>query len=714
MTPQFRFTMYHPTVSAGGTVVVQPLGWKDASISLTRDPKFHSLVEYFKGSFIWYGNARQFIRDVEDIGPDEQLRVLIELYFSTWVTLFDGLIEISQLEDLSKKESFYKIQAPIIRNDFWAKFINRMGTSINLQATVDLEGNARTAVNKITLPQPGQILNKRTSYFGSQAYNDSDTGTSFSGRIQIGFEKEFDNIDDTFVIPFLYTTGIPEALVKIKELGDVTVTVDGDIHIIITADQNVDSVSASISRRLNLAAEAGIDGDTLTPGTTSVDEIIPISGTYTFTGLVIDDEIKVYGTFAITLASSGSITYEIGFENLRILFEQATVYQDTTTDAYLLKDAAESLLSKITGNDGVLVSNVLDTCYGLNAILRGKHNRGLLFANGAFTMSFDEWWSGAEPILNLGLGYTSNANEIEIEKKDEFYDPSPVVFIPNVSDLVRKYDQSKYIKDIEIGYNKWSTESDDGIDDPQTLRKYRTKFTTIGEEFSKKSNFYAASLGIEKARRNRIADGKDDSEDEDILIINVKPDGENYTPVLGTDFNAVTNLLNSSSRYNIRHSCARMLKRWQKFLQGCLSHTTGEYFYFSGGEGNYKMTSQFETTDCESTDDPEPTLAEDQDIAVDETNFDFIPKLYTAKVPMSKSTYDTILANRKKAIGISQTTVNFLPMHIIDFDYKIMGGYAELELLLASDITVTPEGFILQEDGNMILMEDGTSGILIE
>jgi len=54
-------------------------------------------------------------------------------------------------------------------------------------------------------------------------------------------------------------------------------------------------------------------------------------------------------------------------------------------------------------------------------------------------------------------------------------------------------------------------------------------------------------------------------------------------------------------------------------------------------------------------------------------------------------------------------------MHILDFDYKIFGGYADLLLLQASASTVTPGAdVILQEDGNAILMEDGSSNILIE
>jgi len=738
MTPQFRFTMYHPTVSAGGTVVTQPLGWKDATISLTRDPKFHSLIEYFKGSFVWYGSARQFIMDVEDIGPDEQLRILIELYISSWVTLFDGLIEVSQLEDISKKETFYKTTAPIIRNDFWAKFINRLTTPVNLQAAVDLDGNLRTAVNKITLPLPNQIVQKsfqRQIDWADNVLRTLDetaiiaadvSGTTTQYLLFSNANVVVDEIEERAEYGTILTTTKPtldnKYLIKAKFAGEHIFEASIRYTIILSASRTF-----AVKWYRAIKSEGVITETQIGSTQSGTDSLITDDGARVLsltTDLLIGDEFYIYGEIVIGSAvgtmsffpdydSDLGAPYSPVYTELEITAK--TIFQDTTTDAYLLKDAAESILSKITGNDGVLVSNVLDACQGLNAIARGKHIRGYSFTDKAFTMSFDDWWKGAEPILNLGLGYTENADEIEIEVKDEFYDPTPVVFIPNVSNLVRKYDTPKYLKNIEVGYVKWSTESGSGIDDPQTVRDYRTKFATIGQDYTIKSNFYGASLGIEQARRNRIEVGKDDKLDEDICIINVKSDGGGgYEPVLGTDFNAVTGLLNSDTRYNIRHACARILKRWQKFLQGCLAHTTGEYFYFAGGEGNYEMTSQFETTDCEATDDPEPVLAEDQDIAVDETNFDFIPQLYTAKVPMSKSTYDTILANRKRALGISQTTINFLPMHILDLDYKIFGGYAELQLLLANNTPVTPESFILQEDGNMILMEDGTSGILME
>ena len=51
INPHTRFTFFHATVSPTGTVVNQPVGWRDASLSLVRDPKGHSLVEFFKNSF---------------------------------------------------------------------------------------------------------------------------------------------------------------------------------------------------------------------------------------------------------------------------------------------------------------------------------------------------------------------------------------------------------------------------------------------------------------------------------------------------------------------------------------------------------------------------------------------------------------------------------------------------------------------------------------
>ena len=93
-------------------------------------------------------------------------------------------------------------------------------------------------------------------------------------------------------------------------------------------------------------------------------------------------------------------------------------------------------------------------------------------------MSFDE--VVGEPIrsLFLGLGYTEVAGVKRSRSKTaRFYDKLPVVNISNVNNLVRRYDLEKIYKSIEIGYKKGvGSESESGIDDPQTKRFYNTDF----------------------------------------------------------------------------------------------------------------------------------------------------------------------------------------------------------------------------------------------
>jgi len=731
MTPSTRFTFFHDTVSPSGTVVNQPLGWRDIVLSLTRDPAFHSLVEYFKGGFVWYGSARTFIMDCEDAdGPEVKIRCLIEIrYAATWSTIFDGLIDVSQKEELSMANRFYKYAAPIIRNDFWATFMNRRTTKVDLQATVDLEGNARTAVNKITLPLPGQKIVKEY-YAETFQYDDptrheesmlyefvSGTGNLGVINLPIVTKKTLTQLREGSQNTFaLYVDDYRDQLAKLIADDDGEVTID--FSIVLANNPFGVPYGGSTKPTTNNIVKFKVGGTSYgvtqtNYGSAGVDgrSVYTYSGTHTIKKGQFIELYMSCGTEDVYICFSGL------YEDTYISMSSVTTYVDTTTDAYLIKDAFESVLSKIIGQNSVIESTMFTTCKRLNAVFRGIHGRGFAFADKPFTTSFDELWKGFEPVANIGLGYTEVAGvkKIQIENKSFFYGQTPSVFLSNVSGLTRRYDLEKHYKTIEVGYSKRFIEAAGGVDDPQTLSSWRTKFRTIGSDLKIISTFFLASLGIEQNRRNRVELNKDGKIDEDIIMVAVKEDGSNYTPEIGTDFNAVSDLLNSDTRYNIRHTCARVFKRWQSFIQGCLQHTTSEYFYYSGGEGNRTMSSQFETTDCEATDDPEPVLVEDADIAVSTTDYLFIPKVFKCKVPMSKVTYDAILADKENAIAISQDATTFIPMHILDFDYKIFGGYADLLLLQASASTVTPGAdVILQEDGNAILMEDGTSNILIE
>ncbi len=728
--------MFNDTVSPSGTVVNQPLGWKDIAISLERDTEYHSLIEYFAGSFVWYGAAREFIKLCEVTeGPVSKVRVLIEIKYNvTWDTLFDGKIDVSERENVSIAGTPYKYNAPIVRDDFWSRFISRRDTPVDLSESVDLDGNARAVISKIVLPLPTQII--QTGYLRDVNYNDDNLGLFIPAQATIpttsyllfGTDRkvlsEIENIENAETsITNSFPPDDKKYVLKAKFDGSYRIEANIRYAIIFSGSVNWDirwyynkNIGGTLTETQIGATQSGT-GSTITEDIVkSVDVSID---------LLTGDEVYIYGKLVISAGTN--VTYFPDYDSdfgapftpvySYLKITALTVFKDTETDAFLIKDAAESILSKIVGQDSVVSSTFFSTCKRLYAIMKLKHVRGYAFAQKAVFMTWNDWWKGAEPILNLGLGYSEVAGvkKIKIGSKEEFYNPTPIVFLNNVSGLTDTYDNTKHYNTITTGFETWSAESKSGIDDPQTkVTRAVPFFDTIGNKLDKLSKWYAASLGIESKRRLRVDLSKDDSLDETIAVIALKEDGADYLPEVGTDFASVGGLLNSDTRYNIRLTCGRIFKRWQKFIQGMLWFTSGLNFEFASGEGNYSVTSTLDDADCE-TDLGDQTLTESSAIAVDPNNYSYIPKQFKkARAPMAWETYKTIIANKENALGISAIDGSYLPMHIISLKFSLFKGYVDLTLLQASNSPVTPEGdYILMEDGNIILDENG-DGILME
>lgn len=144
----------------------EPDGWKEAVMKLARDKEFHSLVEFFDGSFIFYGDngvvngGLDFIEYYEITrGVDVNLEILIEIApdDETYEQCFFGQLDLSLAERLPKN----KFRIPIIRDNFWSKFNSRIKTPVDLQAAVDLDGNPVTPV------EPAEIIltDQKVTYF---------------------------------------------------------------------------------------------------------------------------------------------------------------------------------------------------------------------------------------------------------------------------------------------------------------------------------------------------------------------------------------------------------------------------------------------------------------------------------------------------------------------------------------------------------------------
>lgn len=696
MTPQFRFTFFHSVVSPSGTIVKEPVGWKESALSLERDAVWHSLVEYFKGTFVWIGNARTFLNNIkETYGPDELVRVQIEInYGDAWETLFDGLVDISQSVDISKNGKFYKLQAPIIRDDFWTKFMSRKSIPVDLTASVDLDGNARTAVNPILLDLPGQLI---TLEYSGRLQDATILGAwSHYYTLAVGEYGYIDlpvllknRINDKNSIPLQDSAIEPNELFTLTESGDYNI----ESEIIVASSPTLPSSQVNdLEVYIRVNGDAPIAFTKTQLGTNPADGRTKFEYLDTLT-LNKGDQLRIYFSNTSLFSAVNFYWTNLYFSFLDI--DVTTDYPKTQTNAYKIKDAAESILSKIIGQDSVLVSNKLDTCSGYNALAKGIHVRGNSMTTKKPFMSLDEWWAGVNPLYCLGLGY--DGTNIEIEAREDFYNKIPVLYFSAAANIEKKVHLDKYYKSVEIGFEKWSAESESGVDDPQTKKTYSTPFKSIGKDEKVLSKFIGASLAIEQTRRNRVEAGKDWRLDEDWLLIALKSDDSVET---GADFDSITGLLNSDSRYNVRHGVARIFTRWQKWFQGCLQNKVGQDFKFTKGEGNYEMVSTNPSGDCE----PILTLAEDQDIEITD-DFIHLGDEFKVTLPMRYASYKIVNSNRKKAVAIP-IDGQWFACHILNLDFKIMGGICEANVLLA-DETPLESINIIQESGEEIITEDG-------
>jgi hypothetical protein len=374
------------------------------------------------------------------------------------------------------------------------------------------------------------------------------------------------------------------------------------------------------------------------------------------------------------------------------------LFQDTTAEGFRIHEALNSIIDKITGTSASLYSEYLgrtdsqvrtyadDGCGSAYGLFKGVNIRGYLLSAKQNAMSLMDWWTGGDPIFCLGLGYETiiegglPKKVIIVEKAEAFFDPTPSIDIPFAENITRRYDLDSFYKSVTVGFSIGSILSGSGIDDPQTQRTWYTRFKTIGNDISQLSSWFAGSYGIEETRRQQSLKLGDDwrIDNNDVVIALNKT--TMVDPELDENFDSITNLLNQTTRYNVRLSATRCFLRWLKFLSGCLQIGVDNTFKFASGEGNYDMTTELKNTDCEY-DAGIVTVDEKGDFAAS-ADYLYTPGVYEVTLPMEHSQYATITANKKKAIRISPTDNGFITCFILNMSWLPVHGRTDKCIVL--------------------------------
>lgn len=696
--PVFKFTLSHSVL--GSLSISEPDGWKDAKLKLERHPDFHSLIEYFEGGFIYYGEdnvdigGADFIRQVESTyGFDADIVETIDVSFdgTIYENIFTGLKDLTLLQEVKDN----KIEVPTIRNSLWTKFISRLDVPVNLRSTTDLDGNPVSPVEPIDINLPSQKL--RQQYQGSLG----DVSTFIEDTVnytipdnqygQIDFTNEtLNEIENKFNLPTVSNSQRPVPLFELEFAGayqfNITIFTSTDVLLGSSTDPNLDvRIQINDDSAITLAkVNLGING---------------INGTTRHTynailNLEKNDSVRLYFFNNNATGTSYSFVYQVS-SSMSIIAD--TIFPSTEAKGFYIHDVFAGIVQRICGSNS-FYSDILgrtDTnvrqyssngCYSLFGILKGLQIRGYLLDEKIFSISFNQVWKGANAIFNLGLGpeTISGIEYIRLESKSHFYDPTSIsLLISNVREISREYDTSRIFNSLQFGYTKWQSEDSSSIDDTQTKREYSTIIKKVNNKLTQHSDFIAASLAIEITRRKKLKKGEDYKYDDDNFIIHLFNDDvspDRYRPELNENFNSITGLLNSNTRYNTILSPVRSILRWGNFWNGCLQKYQSSSLKFVSGEGNYDMISDYNCTsgnECLAIIcDP---ISEKQDIQLGSPSnygrlfgYLHLPLLYTVEIiNFSWDDYLLIRNNLNKPIAVSQNLDNYKRFFIKELTFEL-------------------------------------------
>jgi hypothetical protein len=502
---------------------------------------------------------------------------------------------------------------------------------------------------------------------------------------------------------------------------DAIYTNDGDESVDITVTYNFVGTIEELSpliRGFQLLIRYKVDNTFYGTGSTTLQSYTPFIDIVG--GVQYTENINISGSFGITVTSGKSFylfaefnSYDTGgifnpsplitfnFSTAEVILEQASTTEETTSKAFAVFEAGAHIARMITDQNDSFRSNYFgrtnsepfaydeNGCGAFTAITNGFMVRGYPIDpndtnSRTIRMSMNDYFRGLNAIWNLGLGIEKDGDDyfIVVDTKDYFYDVATTILtLNNVPNLKRSEAPEYYYNRINAGYELWETEFTAGLDEFNSKRQFDTGIKSIDNTLEIISPLVASGYRIERARRNRFTDAfsEDSEDDEDNYIICLNRDLYAGEPVLGAaekdeNFNDVQNINSRETAYNLRISPMRNIIRHSNLINSGLTKYAGREIKFTSGEGNYKMTSEFDSDNCPGNWNNN-SIGENENFAWDDAdNTDstpiWLPEILEFQYPLTLTQFKAIEANPKGVINVSDSDTGHIKGFILELKYK--------------------------------------------
>lgn len=694
----WRFYFRDELVSPSWVEVEEPEGWDALEESLQRSDLYSGLDNTYSDSLIFSLTGANY------------LEAKFVLYS------FDGLIDfkaeytcnsvVEQTIQGIVNLAFYKneqgrISVNFEDTSFQRKFLSRIETPVNLENDESIEGAAITSLTREEIRAHSKQINFTAQYNVNSALrnlhftdrpNAHTTPWSFIGGDIVGATEP------TTTEP----SGAGRSILVNNTSVEQNITIEGRVII---------SPLASITRDdLNVYTYTGgfnylysdSDGSHVIFSAAGVEQATADPYDFSFSINVRLEPganciITYFDAYEETLPGTSTLardqTYIYGDE-CSLSLEEVSIYPTSTIEGFKIYEALNKVTEAITDRVDAIRSDFFgrtdsspesyySTGCGAQAIFtNGVNIRNMLDSNGdkfPIYASFKQLFDALNTVIGIGFAIEKigGVPYLRIEPVEYFYNNNVAFSFTNVSDLIISAAPTYAYNEIEIGFNNWTIENTNGIDEFNTKHIYAFPVKNVKNRLTRTTDVITGGYAIEATRRQQFSsqpttdwkydnnlflislnrsDVTFDTEEEDPYFVSDDSYPRTYPAGTITErdeaFAIVENVISPETSYNLRYSPARCMANNYRYVSGTIAHNPTLPLRFQSGEGNVIMITELDDG-CDTIDGQ---IAENQDINssnVFNPNAYFEPVMLEFSYPITRVQFQAIKDSLNKTIKVS-------------------------------------------------------------
>lgn len=280
--------------------------------------------------------------------------------------------------------------------------------------------------------------------------------------------------------------------------------------------------------------------------------------------------------------------------------DSPTTVAGTTATVNMIYETGARLVESITNNELTFKSDFygrtdsqplayeIDGCGSFRAFTNGLQLRKALLQDATNPnpfLSFKQYFEDQQAIDLVGIGVEEN-KYVRMEPIRYFYKDIIVFVADGVNKLEESVMQDRIYNNFKFGYDKYETESTNGLDAMHTKREYRIPIKNTDKGLEKYCKTIYDGYAIEVTKR-KVGTTEDWRYDQNLFGFCLIRTGDGYAVEQGNITDA-ENMFDPGTVINFRVTPVRNAMRWFNWLmQGIRKVTQASRMLFNSGEGNY-------------------------------------------------------------------------------------------------------------------------------